>query len=129
MVLVDSSVWIEYLAARNTAVQSKLDELLKPNNQVVMTGIIFQEVLQGIRDPALFERVRAHLSLIPAIFPTLETHLRAAEIFIKLASKGKALTTIDAFLAALALAHGVLLFSLDRDFRRIASEFPLKFFQ
>ena len=129
MVLVDSSVWIEYLGTRESEVCIKMDELLKPNNRVVITGIIFQEILQGIRDPHSFEFVRKRLSQLPIILPTPDTHLRAAEIFRKLVSKGKTPSTIDVYLAALALEHGVLLFTLDRDFHRIADEFPLRLFR
>ena len=103
-----------------------MDELLKPNNRIVITGIVFQEILQGIRDPHFFELVRKRLSQLPMILPTPEIHLHAAEIFRKLVSKGKTPSTIDVYLAALALKHCVLLFTLDSDFHRIADEFPLK---
>ena len=51
MILVDSSVWIDYFNGRRTPETDYLDALL--GNDVAATGdLILVEVLQGFRDDA-----------------------------------------------------------------------------
>ena len=128
MVLVDSSVWIEYLSHYTSKVTSKLEELIRPANRVAIAGIIYQEVLQGIRNQHSIYLTQKLLERFPCLIPTLRTHLRAAEIFRDLALRGKTPSSIDTIIAALAMENNVQLFTLDRDFRRIETHSNLKLF-
>lgn len=128
MVLVDSSVWIQYLGPRASAVDQKLEALIRPVNRVVLTGIIFQEILQGIRSLQSHFLTQKLLSRFPFLIPGPQTHVKAAEIFRRLASKGKRPTTIDALIAALAFEHRIPLFTLDEGFRPMEAEAGLKLF-
>ena len=128
MVLVDSSVWIQYLGPHASGVDQKLEALIQPTNQVVITGIIFQEVLQGIKNPRSYHLTKKLLSRLPFLIPGTETHARAAEIFRASSSRGRKPATIDTFIAALALENRIPLFTLDEDFRPIKTETGLKLF-
>lgn len=127
MVLVDSSVWVEYLGPRASAVDQKLESLIRPANQAVITGIIFQEILQGIRNQKSYQLTRKLLSRLPLLIAGSETHIKAAEIFRSLSSKGRKPTTIDVFIASLAIENKIPLFTLDEDFQMMTSQ-GLKFF-
>lgn len=128
MVLVDSSVWIDYLSPRTSRVDQKLEALIHLNNQAVVTGIIFQEVLQGIRSIRSFELTRKLMQQLPFLTPSIDTYSKAAEIFRVLATKGRSCSTVDCFIAALAIENEVSLFTLDATFVDIEKQSSLKLF-
>jgi predicted nucleic acid-binding protein len=92
---------------------------------LALTGIVVTEVLQGlVRDVA---QIAHYLSLWDTIEPGgLSTYTEAASIFRQARSKGVSLTTIDALIASVALEHGATVFTLDKDFSRIARFTPLR---
>lgn len=51
----------------------------------------------------------------------MATYIKAAEIFRRARSRGLSITTIDCIIAAIAIDHGAVVFTLDTDFERIAS--------
>lgn len=128
MILIDSSVWIDFLSPRTSEADISLESLIRPVNQVVITGIVFQEVLQGIRNEKSFRLVELLMSQFPFLEPNRKTHLKAAEIFKEMVKNGKSCTTMDVLITALAIQHGVRLFTLDRDFQTIAKHSGLKLF-
>ena len=128
MVLVDSSVWIDYLGIQSSKFHQKLEALIQPHNQAVITGVIFQEVLQGIRNSHSFQLTQKLLGRLPILIPNIETHLQAAGIFKMLSSKGKTSSTIDVLISALAIQNGIPLFTLDAGFHVITENTNLKLF-
>ena len=84
MVLVDSSVWIQYLGPQNSGVEARLETLIQPTHQALITGVIFQEVLQGIRNPRSYELTKKLLGRLPFLIPSHVTHAKASEIFLLL---------------------------------------------
>jgi len=84
-----------------------------------LTGVIVPEILQGLtRD---VNRVAHYLSQWDLLEPSgFRTYREAAAIFRLGRAKGVSLTTIDVLIAAVALEHRVSVFTLDKDFSRIA---------
>ena len=82
-------------------------------------GVVVTEILQGLtRNASQIERYLAQWEMLePRGF---STYRQAAAIFRLGRAKGVSLTTIDALIAAIALEHGASVFTLDRDFTRIA---------
>ncbi len=117
MVIVDSSVWIDYFAdARNR--QTSWIERNAETEFLGLTDLIFCEVLQGTRDDFTFARVRVALSKLK-IFETGGTALAlaAARNYRLLRSKGHTTrTTIDLLIATFCLESGHELLHRDRDF-------------
>ncbi|MBI4372098.1 MAG: PIN domain nuclease [Candidatus Omnitrophica bacterium] len=126
--MVDSSVWIAYLNPRTSEVDSIVESLIRPVNQAVITGIVFQEVLQGIRNEKSYHLVASLIGRLPLLEPEKKTYLKATQIFRETVSKGKSCTTVDALIAALAIQYGIRLLTLDRDFQTIAKHSDLKLF-
>ena len=60
MVIVDTTVWIDYLGGVINPETKWLDHALS-RERLGLTDLILSEVLQGIREDAVFERVRADL--------------------------------------------------------------------
>lgn len=125
MLLVDSSVWIDVHCGRVTEATryvAQRDE----HEEIATTGTVFQEVLQGIRDPAEFERMRGVLWSALILEPrALSTYEIAAQLFRRARERGFAIRNDnDCLLAALALEHGALLVHNDSDFLLLAEVEP-----
>jgi predicted nucleic acid-binding protein len=119
-VLVDSSVWIEALRDPSSRCGDALDELLGGAALVVTTGLVAQEVLQGVRDPRQVARVSTFFHALPRTSPDFRTHLRAAALRRKLRARGVNVPTVDLILAQLAIDGRFAVWSLDAHFDDIA---------
>jgi len=127
-ILVDTSVWIDFFSRRPGPAGARLQGLIENAEPVVLAGIIVTEILQGLTRDA--DRIASYLSQWKILEPEgLGTYVRAAKLFRLARSRGLALTTVDALIAALALDHRVRLFTLDRDFLRLAKLAPLEILQ
>jgi len=117
MVIVDSSVWIDYFAdVRNR--QTLWLEKNADSEFYALTDLIFCEVLQGTRDDFSFARVRTVLSKLE-IFNTGGTALAlaAARNYRFLRTKAYTVrTTIDLLIATFCIEAGHELLHHDRDF-------------
>ena len=60
MILVDSSVWIDYFNGTITPQTNKLDELLV-SEPLAIGDLILTEVLQGFNDESEFKRAKSLL--------------------------------------------------------------------
>ena len=108
---MDSSVWIDFLSASPSSAGAELP--------FALTGVVITEVLQGLKRD--IKRVEHYLSQWELLEPKgFSTYREAAVIFRAARAKGVAVTTIDALIAAIALEYGATLFTLDKDFTRIA---------
>ena len=118
MILVDTSVWVDFLNSNRGSAGDELERLIGGNAPLVLAGVIVTEVLQGLkRDVAEVTRLLAGWPLIePDGFATYAT---AASIFRETRGRGLTLSTVDALLATLAIEYHATLFTLDRDFGRL----------
>ena len=117
MILVDSSVWIDYFRGAPTPQAEMLDSLL--GSEPVATGdLILAEVLQGFRSDRDFNQARKLLtSLIVIDLGGKDSAIQAAKNFRTLRAKGVTVRkTIDAVIATRCIASGFKLLYSDRDF-------------
>lgn len=85
-----------------------------------LAGVVVTEVLQGLKRDV--GRIEHYLSQWEMLEPKgFSTYREAASIFRAARSKGVAVTTTDALIAAIASEHSAALFTLDKDFTRIAA--------
>ena len=119
MILVDSSVWIDFFSSAPGRAGNELWRMIEDAEPFALTGLVVTEILQGLtRDVARIERYLAQWDLLdPQGF---RTYREAAAIFRLGRSKGVSLTTVDVWIAAIALEHRASVFTLDKDFARIA---------
>ena len=122
MILVDSSVWIDFLNGRNTVHRHILHELIEANKDIGITEIIVTEILQGIKEERDFLLTQEYLLAFPIFTPLgIETYLHAARIFRECRKAGKTVRkTVDCMIAAICIEHNLTLLHNDRDFNRIA---------
>ena len=119
MILVDTSVWIDFFSSSPGPGGGELRRMIEEVEPFVLTGVVVTEILQGLRRDV--QRIEHFLSLWDLLEPRgFSTYREAAAISRLARSKGISLTTIDTLLAALALEHRASLFTLDKDFSRVA---------
>jgi predicted nucleic acid-binding protein len=119
LILVDSSVWIDFLSSSPGIAGAELRRLIEQAEPLALAGVIVTEVLQGLtRDASVIERFLGMWELLEP--RGLSTYREAAAIFRIARAKGISLTTIDSLIAAIALEHRATVFTLDQDFSRIA---------
>lgn len=124
MVLVDTSVWIDFLRGAPTPQVSTLEALLEGDDLVGTAPIILQEVLQGADSPKRFEQWRAEFSGLMCYLPLdpIDSHVEAARIFAACRRAGKTpRSSNDCLIARIALEHDLVLLEDDRDFEAIAA--------
>ena len=119
MILVDSSVWIDFFSSAPSRAGDELRRMISDAEPLALTGVVITEILQGLtRDARPIEQYLSQWDLLePSGF---RTYREAAAIFRLGRAKGVSLTTIDVLIAAVALEHRARVFTLDKDFTRIA---------
>jgi predicted nucleic acid-binding protein len=117
MVIVDTTVWIDYLRGTENPETRWLERELQ-RQRLGLTDLILCEVLQGIREQSLFTRVRADL-LRFQVFQTggSEMAVAAAQNYRDLRQRGYTVhKTIDCLIATFCLQGRHELLHRDRDF-------------
>ena len=127
MILVDSSVWIDYFKGITAAHTDKLDRLL--GQQPLATGdLILVEVLQGFEKEREFDAAREMLtSLVLIELGGTDIAIQAARNFRTLRKRGITVRkTIDVVIATRCIESGHQLLHNDRDFDPFALHLGLK---
>lgn len=119
MILLDSSIIIEFLRAKRQHALARLDPL-----NLGLISLVRVEVLHGARDPAQFLAIqKTFSSFLPVVVEDGSWRL-AEEMAFQLRSKGITLSLVDVVLAATAMETDSALWTLDRDFEQISKRFP-----
>jgi predicted nucleic acid-binding protein len=117
MVLADTSVWIDFLAGRNTEEVEKLVSLLENEESIGFTAQILQELMQGCRDEDQAAKIEASFEPFIELLPQRSTYRLAARIFRDCRKKGYAIrSSIDCLIAACSLEADCPIHHKDRDF-------------
>lgn len=127
MIVVDSSVWIDYFNGASTRETDLLATLLGVNP--IMTGdLILTEVLQGFRDDADLRQAQQAMSLL-AFEPMVGRNIAVASVhnYRQLQSRGITVRkTIDMLIATFCMENGHQLLHSDRDFDVISEHLGLE---
>lgn len=117
MILVDSSVWIDYFQGTITAQTGKLDRLLG-HEPLAIGDLILTEVLQAFDNEQDFKDARRMLtSLMVVELGGKEIAIQAAKNFRALRRLGVTVRkTIDTVIATRCIESGYDLLHNDRDF-------------
>ena len=127
MILVDSSVWIDYFNGTITTQTEKLDGLLG-HEPLAIGDLILTEVLQGFAKERDFDDARTVLtSLMVVELGGREIAIQAAKNFRALRGLGVTVRkTIDTVIATRCIESGYSLLHNDRDFDPFASRLGLR---
>ena len=127
MILVDSSVWIDWFCDRKTDEVVRLDHLTG-RQELGIADLVLVEVLQGTKDVREFERVRSILLELPQVnVGGTEVAVEAARNFQRLRERGVTIhKTIDTLIATRCIMDGHQLLFRDRDFDPFVSHLGLR---
>lgn len=127
MILVDSSVWVDYLRGAATPQTDKLDSLLGVV-PLAIGDLILAEVLQGCSTDREFNQVKRTLGTLELItLGGLDVAVQAAKNFRKLRALGFTVRkTIDTVIATRCIMDGLELLHWDRDFDPFAEHLGLR---
>lgn len=117
MIVVDSSVWIDYFNGHPSAEAEQLDRLLGVE-PLAIGDLILTEVLQGFRREADARRARDSLAAL-TVFEMLgeQRAVLAAERYRALRQRGVTIrTTADVIIASFCISEDHRLLTADRDF-------------
>ena len=117
MILVDSSVWIDYFKGTVTPQTEKLDSLL--GSELLAIGdLILTEVLHGFADERDFNEARKPLTSLTIVdLGGCDVAIQAAKNFRVLREFGATVRkTIDSVIATRCIENGYDLLHSDRDF-------------
>jgi len=128
MILVDTSVWVDFLRGVNSRQHRILHSLIENEEDIAVTEIILTEILQGIKEDKNYQKVKDYLLEFPIHKPNAtETYLKAAQIYRDCRKKGKTVRkTVDCIIAAICMENDLTLLHKDSDFELIESYTTLK---
>jgi predicted nucleic acid-binding protein len=125
--LIDTSVWIDYFRDIENASTIKFASILEKNLPFGLTGVIYQEILQGAASEKDFNQLKNYLSTQRFFHPQDEivTYESAARLFYLCQRKSVTIrSTIDCLIAQIAIEYEVAILHNDQDYERIQSVVP-----
>lgn len=127
MILVDTSVWIDYFIGRDTPEAGKLDALLG-KEPLGIGDLILTEILQGFRSDRDVRTAQELLSSL-TIFEMLgvANAIRSAAHYRELRKRGVTVRkTVDVIIATFCIVENHTLLHADRDFIPFVEHFGLR---
>jgi hypothetical protein len=118
MVVVDTTVWVDFFRGRNEPARAALRELIR-GRQAVLTGIVLAEILQGIRNQQEADSVRNEFASLHYYEATRNTWSTSGSLSADLRRKGLTIPLTDIIIAALAMEHDTEVFTTDPHFEKI----------
>jgi predicted nucleic acid-binding protein len=127
MTVVDSSVWIDLFAGRNTGQVKVLELLIEQRDDICICGVILTEVLQGIRDEQEYNKTTSIFSNLIFLPMNRESFILAANLYRTLRAIGITIrTSVDCMIAAVCIENRCRLLHKDRYFDLIATHSDLE---
>ena len=127
MIIVDTSVWIDYFNGRDTVETDILDAALG-RQEVAIGDLIALEILQGFRQDRDYNTAKKYLASLQQysmLSPSLA--LKAAENYRKLRKKGLTIRkTPDIIIATFCIEESLPLLYSDRDFIPFSDHLKLR---
>ena len=127
MVLVDTTVWIDFFKASSLPHVEVLGNLISKREDICICGIILSEVLQGVRKDSEYKKTRELFENLIILPMHNSIFFRSAEIYRALRRKGITIRKpLDCMIASVAVENEIPLLHNDRDFNPIEKYFGLK---
>jgi predicted nucleic acid-binding protein len=130
-VIVDTAIWSLALRRNSPGINAALVDQLRSlinDQQVIMLGVIRQEILSGLRTLEQFERLRNTLRAFPNLNLVVEDYELAAEYFNTCRRHGIQGSNTDFLICSVAHRRNHAIFTTDHDFRNFQAQLPIVLF-
>src|SRR4030042_1071857 len=131
MILVDTSVLIDFFKGRKNNPCQKFELILNQGLPFGINSFIFQEVLQGAKSDKEFKTLKKYLETqrFYNLNDPVESFAKAARIYFDCQKKGITIrSTIDCLIAQTALEHDLFLLHNDTDFDAMTAVIRLRIY-
>jgi predicted nucleic acid-binding protein len=125
LVLVDTSVWIDFLKKGRTPDGGRLETLIKTDS-ACLTPLIRAEILSGARNEKDYQTLSSTLSAVKMLTEPKDLWDRIARIRYTLARRGFQVSVPDLSIALYAEFHRCPVFTTDKAFKTIAKVVSIK---
>lgn len=118
MILVDSSVWIDYFRGARNLQTEQLDLLLEQGDaDIGVADLVVFEVLRGFNSPRAQQEAQTMLLSIAVVeIGGISNAMNAAVLYRRLREQGRTVRSpIDVLLASYCMTHGHTLLHRDAD--------------
>ena len=123
MILVDTSVLIDFLKGIDNSAVEKLEKTIIQQLGFAITPIIYQEVLQGAKNEKEFDILDRYLKTQQFVYPLdpVKSYRAAAFLFYSARKKGITIrSATDCLIAQIAIDNKLTLLHNDNDYNEIA---------
>ena len=124
-VLVDTSIWIEYLGNPSEDLASQMDEYLS-EEIVFMPMVVLAELIQGAKSERELSAIEELFRTIQLLDQQKDTWRHAGVLSYQLKRKEFTVSLTDCYIAQIALENGCEIFTRDAHFQLIANVAPLR---
>jgi len=118
LILVDTSVWIEFFRGKNKRIGTEVQSLLD-SDEIILAAPVRIEILSGCGKNN-FKKLRLLLSALPVFYPISTTWERIENWVEQAVSSGERFGIGDLLIASIAVDQDAVIWSLDADFGRMA---------
>jgi predicted nucleic acid-binding protein len=127
-VIVDTSVWIDFFAGRDTWQAGLLAQELEDEQPVGLTDVVYTELLQAIKDDDMLLGVERQLPALDIVgLEGLDDFRNAAQLYRAARRQGLTIRrTTDCLIATVCIREDRALLHDDVDFDRLALVSPLR---
>ncbi|MGH7885389.1 MAG: type II toxin-antitoxin system VapC family toxin [Thermodesulfobacteriota bacterium] len=120
VILVDTSVWIDWFRGNETEQCEELDNLLEARADLAVCGPIAMELLQGVTSSSEWKRVKSLIDNLIWYDTEENFYIKSAAIYNSLRKSGITIRkSIDCLIATIAIENQLIILHSDRDFDKI----------
>ena len=126
-ILVDTTIWIDFFKEKSKQADI-LQRLIEEENNICICPLIYQEVLQGVRDDKAFTEIKSILQNVKMITTPIMTVVDyAIDLYRSLRKKGITIRKpYDCLIASYAILEDIYLLHNDSDFGQMENNSKLK---
>jgi predicted nucleic acid-binding protein len=125
-VLVDTSVWIDFLRGTPSPKVALLVSLIVQREDICCCGFVLTEVLQGIKSEKEYLETKRVFDGLIYLESERSTFELGATVYRELRKRGSTIrNAIDCLIGATVIQHGIHLLENDRDYELIDQHYPL----